>query len=83
MRLTDMSHQQDIGRAPLVARARACIDALNATYATPDGDVFFLFHRPRRWNPLRMASSTVDGAGLHAPRRVLAMPGRSADSSSS
>lgn len=41
--------------APLVARARAGTDALNATYATPDGDVFFLFHRPRRWNPQEQA----------------------------
>lgn len=27
------------------------IDALNAKYPRASGDCFFLFHRPRRWNP--------------------------------
>ena len=34
--------------AALLEHARRRIDALNATYG---GDAFFLFHRPRRWNP--------------------------------
>ncbi|MDB5860810.1 MAG: NdvB [Ramlibacter sp.] len=41
--------------ARLLQAARAGIDALNDKYAGPDGAVeggrFFLFHRPRRWNP--------------------------------
>ncbi len=41
--------------APLVAAARAGIARLNAKYGGDDdaytgGDIFFLFHRPRRWN---------------------------------
>lgn len=36
---------------PLVMLARQHIEALNARYPGADGDVFFLFHRPRRWNP--------------------------------
>lgn len=35
----------------LVAQARVGIEALNASYATEGQDIFFLFHRPRRWNP--------------------------------
>ncbi len=27
------------------------IEALNETYRNAQGDIFFLFHRPRRWNP--------------------------------
>jgi cyclic beta-1,2-glucan synthetase len=43
------------GDEALVAHARARIEALNRQYAGPgddprDGDRFFLFHRPRRWN---------------------------------
>ncbi|MBI4756557.1 MAG: cyclic beta 1-2 glucan synthetase [Betaproteobacteria bacterium] len=37
--------------APLLHLARERIDALNAQYADGTNDVFFLFHRPRRWNP--------------------------------
>ncbi|HET9274505.1 MAG TPA: protein ndvB, partial [Gemmatimonadales bacterium] len=42
--------------AELVERARARIGELNARHAEPDrgggtGGPFFLFHRPRRWNP--------------------------------
>ena len=33
---------------PLLEHASRRIDALNALYG---GDAFFLFHRPRRWNP--------------------------------
>jgi cyclic beta-1,2-glucan synthetase len=40
---------------PLVQLARARIDELNAKYGAGGGrnedDIFFLFHRPRRWNP--------------------------------
>lgn len=36
----------------LVRLAQAGIDELNEKYARPTGgDIFFLFHRPRRWNP--------------------------------
>ncbi len=37
--------------ADLLHLARERIDALNAQYAGGREDVFFLFHRPRRWNP--------------------------------
>jgi cellobiose phosphorylase len=37
--------------APLLELAREGIEGLNAQYANGDGDRFFLFHRPRRWNP--------------------------------
>jgi len=36
--------------APLLHLARAGIEALNARYAAGNNDIFFLFHRPRRWN---------------------------------
>ena len=35
----------------LVNLARQGIEGLNAKYRSPKGDIFFLFHRPRRWNP--------------------------------
>ncbi|MCF8079203.1 MAG: cyclic beta 1-2 glucan synthetase, partial [Desulfobacterales bacterium] len=35
----------------LLRRARQGIEALNDKYRQPEGAVFFLFHRPRRWNP--------------------------------
>lgn len=35
---------------PLLRLARQGIDELNAKYRSSEGDVFFLFHRPRRWN---------------------------------
>ena len=37
--------------APLLHLAAARIAALNAKYAAVKNDIFFLFHRPRRWNP--------------------------------
>jgi cellobiose phosphorylase len=37
--------------AALLERARERIEALNARYAGGRNDRFFLFHRPRRWNP--------------------------------
>ena len=36
--------------ASLLQRTRERIDALNAHYADGGNDIFFLFHRPRRWN---------------------------------
>ena len=36
--------------APLLHLARERIEALNVQYAGGRNDVFFLFHRPRRWN---------------------------------
>jgi cellobiose phosphorylase len=37
--------------AALLLRARERIEALNRKYPAADADHFFLFHRPRRWNP--------------------------------
>ena len=37
--------------AALLAHARAAIEALNATYCEDRRCVFYLFHRPRVWNP--------------------------------
>lgn len=37
--------------APLLALAQERIEQLNARYAADSNDAFFLFHRPRRWNP--------------------------------
>ena len=36
---------------PLLRLARQRIEELNEKYRSPEGDTFFLFHRPRRWNP--------------------------------
>jgi len=35
---------------PLLKRARTGVEALNRKYAPARRDLFFLFHRPRRWN---------------------------------
>lgn len=35
----------------LLETAREKIEALNKKYRRSEGDIFFLFHRPRRWNP--------------------------------
>jgi hypothetical protein len=35
----------------LLRLARQKIEALNSQYPCPEGDRFYLFHRPRRWNP--------------------------------
>ncbi|MEN9427546.1 MAG: hypothetical protein RLZZ220_1895 [Pseudomonadota bacterium] len=37
--------------AQLVEQARAGVEALNVRYAAAGQDIFFLFHRPRSWNP--------------------------------
>jgi cyclic beta-1,2-glucan synthetase len=39
------------GDAPLLAAARAGIEALNRRFEPEHADRFFLFHRARRWNP--------------------------------
>lgn len=52
--LTDLldSPQQHLpGDAALVAQAEAGIAGLNARYAAAEGNLFFLFHRGRTWNP--------------------------------
>ena len=36
---------------PLLRLARQRIEGLNETYCSAKSDTFFLFHRPRRWNP--------------------------------
>ena len=36
---------------PLLRLARQRIEELNEKYRSPEGDTFFLFHRPRQWNP--------------------------------
>ena len=36
---------------PLLPLARQRIEELNEKYRGSEGDTFFLFHRPRRWNP--------------------------------
>ena len=36
---------------PLLRLARKRIEELNEKYRGAKGDTFFLFHRPRRWNP--------------------------------
>ncbi len=35
----------------LLDQAREGIEALNEKYKSERSDIFFLFHRPRRWNP--------------------------------
>ena len=37
--------------APLLRLAQKSIEVLNEKYRSAKGDMFFLFHRPRRWNP--------------------------------
>ncbi|HEX9137922.1 MAG TPA: cyclic beta 1-2 glucan synthetase, partial [Nitrospirota bacterium] len=37
---------------PLLLLARQRIEELNEKYGNAKGDTFFLFHRPRRWNPM-------------------------------
>jgi cyclic beta-1,2-glucan synthetase len=35
----------------LLQLAKAGVESLNAKYGKGNGDIFFLLHRPRRWNP--------------------------------
>ncbi len=36
----------------MLARARAAVEALNETYREDRPCIFYLFHRPRVWNPV-------------------------------
>jgi len=47
----DAPTQTQPGDAELMRAAAQGIAALNAKYPCPGGETFFLFHRPRRWNP--------------------------------
>ncbi len=52
--LTDFldAHEETLtGDEPLLRLAQAGIEALNAKYSAAENSIFFLFHRPRRWNP--------------------------------
>ncbi|MBK8162925.1 MAG: cyclic beta 1-2 glucan synthetase [Gammaproteobacteria bacterium] len=52
--LTDFRDAQEEALAedePLLRLARAGIEKLNEKYPDSECDRFFLFHRPRRWNP--------------------------------
>jgi cyclic beta-1,2-glucan synthetase len=48
---TDSPSEHREGDDEIIAAASTGIKALNAKYRTGDEDVFFLFHRPRLWNP--------------------------------
>jgi cyclic beta-1,2-glucan synthetase len=47
----DAQTETDPADEALLARARAGVESLNSQYPATTGDRFFLFHRPRRWNP--------------------------------
>ncbi len=47
----DASSEAVPGDDALLNRAREGIEALNEKYKGERNDAFFLFHRPRRWNP--------------------------------
>ncbi|EQD52413.1 glycosyltransferase 36, partial [mine drainage metagenome] len=49
--LRDAAEETLAEDAPLLQLARDRIEALNERYAEGRNDVFFLLHRPRRWNP--------------------------------
>ena len=49
--LSDANVQELPGDQALIARACAGIEELNRKYAAQRISIFFLFHRPRRWNP--------------------------------
>ena len=48
----DASEQTLPGDEPLLAHARAAVEALNASHREDRPCVFYLFHRPREWNPV-------------------------------
>ncbi len=48
---TDATDERLPEDEPLLNLARLSIDALNHKYQMAQGDIFFLFHRPRLWNP--------------------------------
>ncbi len=47
----DAPLEMQAGDDALLRLAHAGIDHLNTKYPGEAGDIFFLFHRPRRWNP--------------------------------
>jgi cellobiose phosphorylase len=48
---TDAPRETMEGDAAILERAVAGVNALNARYGGGTEDAFYLFHRPRRWNP--------------------------------
>ena len=46
----DATHEEEPGDAEILATVRAGVEALNARHAPDRQDLFYLFHRPRRWN---------------------------------
>jgi len=46
----DAAQENLLEEAPLLERVKAGIELLNRKYAGGRRDLFFLFHRPRRWN---------------------------------
>ena len=48
---TDAAAESLPGDAAILEAAVACVRELNARYAADTEDAFYLFHRPRRWNP--------------------------------
>ena len=48
---TDAATEHRPDDEEILAAAAAGIKSLNARYGVPGEDVFFLFHRPRLWNP--------------------------------
>ena len=64
--LTDFfdADQQELPEdAALLDAAQREIEALNARHAPDQADIFFLFHRPRAWNP---SEGVVDGRRAQA-----------------
>lgn len=47
----DAPEETTLQDEPLLRLAHAAIDALNRKYSGGANNTFFLFHRPRRWNP--------------------------------
>lgn len=47
----DANEEKLPGDEALVSLARDGIEELNKRYGTPERNIFFLFHRPRLWNP--------------------------------
>ncbi|MEX2283856.1 MAG: glucoamylase family protein [Gemmatimonadota bacterium] len=48
---TDAASETGPGDSEILAAAVSGINELNRRYTPETGDAFFLFHRPRRWNP--------------------------------
>ena len=48
---TDSATETRETDAAIVEAAVEGVEALNARYAAASEDAFYLFHRPRRWNP--------------------------------